>query len=354
MVPMNKPHSRSNMVELDCREALARAGSDLECLRNQRVLVTGGTGFFGTWLLESLVLANREQHLNCELWVLSRNPERFRATARHLFADPQLKLLAGDVRSFDFPKLEFNTIIHAAAEASAKLNSENPLQMIDTIVEGTRHTLDFALRCKAENFLFVSSGGIYGRQPLDVAQVGEDFLGGPDVTNPKNAYGEAKRLAELVAAIYAERNPLKLKIARCFAFVGPHLPIDAHFAIGNFIRDGLRGSPIVIQGDGTPLRSYQYAADLIVWLLAILNRGRPGTPYNVGSDQAISVAGLAQAVAEQFSPRPPVEIRGTPQPGTRPERYVPSVERATRELGVVNSVDLTTAIQKTIAWHQST
>ena len=322
-------------------------------LRGGRLFITGGTGFFGTWLLQTFAWANREFSLGAKAVVLSRDWKAFCDKAPSMAADGAITGHAGDVRDFQFPDGRFSHIIHAATEASAKLNTENPLRMLDTIVAGTRRTLDFARHCGAKRFLLTSSGAVYGRQLPEISHISEDYPGAPEPMNPRSAYGEGKRMAEHLSALYASQYGIETTIARCFAFVGPGLPLDIHFAIGNFIRDGLHGGPILVQGDGTAFRSYLYAADLAIWLWTILLRGDSLRPYNVGSEEAVSIADLAQAVADCFEPRPEVHILGSPTPGKPAERYVPSTHRARSELGLQQNIDLTEGIRRTIAYHQS-
>jgi dTDP-glucose 4,6-dehydratase len=317
-----------------------------------RLFVTGGTGFVGSWLLESFTWANARLALGANAVVLTRDPDAFRSAVPQLAYDPAVDLVAGDVRSL--PELgAFDATIHAAAPASKKLNDEEPLVMLETIVDGTRDVLELAARSGSIPVLLTSSGAVYGRQPRALAAVDETYAGAPDALDARSAYHEGKRVAELLGAIYAQTCGIKLKLARLFAFVGPYLPLDRHFAIGNFIRDGLAGDPIEILGDGTSVRSYLYAADMAGWLWAILARGADARAYNVGSDQAIDIAGVARAVAGSFDPKPPVEIRGRALPETLPERYVPSVARARTELGLEQTIDLAEGIRRTIGWHEA-
>jgi dTDP-glucose 4,6-dehydratase len=210
--------------------------------------------------------------------------------------------------------------------------------------------LDLARVSGASRFLFVSSGAVYGAQPAEIAEIDEDFGGAPDCASADAVYAEGKRLGEMLCATYRRELGLETVVGRCFAFIGPYLPLDKHFAIGNFLRDALAGGPVVVRGDGTPLRSYMHAADLTIWLLALLTRGAPGRAYNVGASRAVSIAEAAHLVAAAVGPDVAVEVRGTPTPGAPPSRYVPSVERALTELGLHEGLSLAEAVARTIAW----
>lgn len=344
----------TNPLALDLDHVLAHTGGLWEDLRGSRLFITGGTGFFGCWLLESFAWANDALGLGAEVLVLTRDRAAFAAKHPRLTTHPAIRFHEGDIRSFAFPDGAFSHVIHGATEASAALNRDDPLGMIDTITQGTRHTLDFAQQCGAHRFLLTSSGAVYGAQPPDLGHIPEDYAGAPDCARAGSAYGEGKRLAELFCAVYAEKHGLDVTIARGFAFVGPFLPLDSHFAVGNFLRDGLRGGPIRVGGDGTPFRSYLYAADLAVWLWTILVRGQPGRAYNVGSEEAITITEAAQRVAARFTPIPPVQIGRQPVAGEAASRYVPSTERARSELALGVWVGLDEALRRTIDWNRKT
>jgi nucleoside-diphosphate-sugar epimerase len=333
----------------DLEHVLTHTSSLWEELRGQRLFITGGTGFFGGWLLETFARANDKLGLQASAVVLTRDPQSFAARMPHLAGRADITFVAGDVRNFSFPEGPFSHVIHAGTTSSAPVA---PREMFDTIVDGTRRVLEFAVARQTRKLLFVSSGAVYGRQPSDLTHIPESFAGGPDTLAPASAYGEGKRAAELLCVLHGQQYGCETKIARCFAFVGPHLPLDAHFAIGNFIRDGLRGGPILINGDGTPHRSYLYAADLAVWLWTILFRGQCGQAYNVGSEESLTIGETAVAVAEIFRPAPTVIISKKPGPGAAVQRYVPSTQRAQNELGLQTRITLKQAIEKTVARHR--
>ena len=319
-------------------------------ISNQHLFLTGGTGFFGCWLTESFLHINRALQLNARLTVLTRDPAAFARKCPHLAADPALTLLTGDVRTFSYPPGDFPYIIHAATETTAR-QSTGPLDTFTTIIDGTARVLDFAATHGTRKLLLTSSGAVYGKQPPTITHTPEDYPGAPDPLDPASVYGEAKRASEQLCALTAHATGIEIKIARCFAFVGPHLPLDAHFAIGNFIRDTINHQPIAIGGDGTPLRSYLYAADLAIWLWTILFRAPSLHAFNVGSEQAISIRDLASTVTATLNPSLAIDIAKLPTPGASPAQYVPSTQRAQQLLDLKQHIFLPEAIRRTAAWH---
>lgn len=340
-VPLLAPVPRSDLDHI-----LAHTESLWREMAGASIFITGGTGFFGLWLLESLAWANARLKVGVRATVLSRNPKTFSLRTPHLAADRSIAVVAGDVRDFDCPTARFTHVVHAAFDSSRAIAS--PLAAFDTLATGTRRVLEFAARQPLQRMLCVSSGAVYGTQPKDLERIAESYRGGPDPLSPASAYGEGKRVGEFLCGL-AAANGLPVSIARCFAFLGPGLPMDGHFAAGNFLRDTHLGRDIVVKGDGTPLRSYLHAADLTIWLLTILMHGGPGRAYNVGSDQAISIGELARVIAAQSSRRPAVRILGK-STGGPPERYVPDIGRTRDELGLRQLIPLQESIARTLDW----
>ncbi len=349
----------------DDLDGILAAAPDLwEALRGKTLFLTGGTGYYGCWLLESFSHVNAALDLRAHAVVLSRQPEAFRAKMPKLTADPAIRLVRGDVRQLDAGDIRrqlgteaperMEYMIHAAAETDSRLYQTQPFAMLDTIVAGTRAALDFARAAGVRRFLFTSSGAVYGRQPAGLTHLPEDYTGGPDCAcfDALHAYAQAKRLAETLCAGYHATYGLETLLARPFATIGPHLALDWHFALGNFLADALAGREIEIKGDGTPYRSYIYAADQTLWLWTILLRGQPARPYNVGSAAGRPLREVAAVVAETASPPLGVRMAGRADPAKAPERYVPDVSRIKKELGVSESVNLADAIRRTLRWHR--
>ncbi|WP_081798202.1 NAD(P)-dependent oxidoreductase [Pseudomonas sp. RL] len=320
-----------------------------EKLAGQHLLLTGGTGFFGRWLLALLYQLNM-QGVGVNVTVLSRNPARFLEAQPRYHDCSWLQWLSGDVRdALVIRERPVNLIVHAAADTSAAAHGR-PLDLFDTIVVGARRVLDLAAQHDAR-VLLTGSGAQYGIFPGDSDQdkgIVETFAGACVSDNANSAYGEAKRAQETLAAIYAQHYGLPIVMTRCFAFAGPGLPLDGHFAIGNFVRDALWADEIVLHSSGQAVRSYLHGADLAGWLLTLLVKGQPGLTYNVGSDDAISVAALAQRVMERIAPDKPLRILGRPDDSSR-SFYVPDISRA-RRLGLDVWTGLDQSIDSMATW----
>ncbi|MGV8080500.1 MAG: NAD-dependent epimerase/dehydratase family protein [Syntrophales bacterium] len=323
-----------------------------EELRGGRIFITGGTGFFGCWLLESLLWANRELRLKAKAVVLTRDPGRFVKKAPHLAGDPAVRLLAGDVRTFRFPRGSFSHAIHAAVYQQPEGEQVQPRRMADEMIGVTCRVLDFCEKAGIGKMLLVSTGAVYGPLPDGLDRVAEDYAGSRDPASGEDAYHHVRRIMETLTVLRAEESGFEAKIARCFSFIGPYLPLNGRFAAGDFIRDALAGRTVVVKGDGKAVRSYLYAADLTIWLWTILFRGVSCRPYNVGSESAITILGLAREFAQCSAPPLKVSILGDSVPGTAPNHYVPDTSRAMSELGLTQTIPFYKAVRKTMQWYE--
>ncbi len=343
--------SAVNPLRADLDAILAAGGDMWDDLRGARLFVTGGTGFFGCWMLESLLHLNDVLDLGATAVVLSRDPGRFARKAPHLAGHPAVSMVQGRIHDFDSPGGRFTHVLHMATETNTDQAGPRPSEYFDASVDGTRRVLDFAVSAGVGQLLFTSSGAVYGPQPPDCARISEEQTLAPAPESLAAAYGHGKRAAEFLCCAAYEERGIEAKIARCFAFVGPYLPLDSGFAIGIFIGDALAGRPIRVSSDGSAVRSYLYAADLATWLWAILLRGEPARPYNVGSQSETSIAAVADAVACVIGGTQ-VVVEGDTGPRSIRSRYVPDVTRAMTELGLRETVPLEMAIERTAAWHR--
>jgi len=341
----------SSRSGLDPRELHALIGVSerhLRALAGASIMITGATGWFGVWLLDAICAADDLLSLKLKIVAVSRNPGRFLSRFRGFAGDRRISWIEADVRNLEVSRSGFSHVIHAAADTTAGPDPGAQRHLFDTVIDGTRRVIAAAgPQCKS--FLLVSSGAIYGSPKTPGYRFSESQSGGPDPSIMRNCYAEGKRAAEQLCAIAAGEG-MPTRIARCFAFVGPHMPFDRHFAIGNFIADAVRGSPILVKSDGRPMRSYLYMSDLISALLAILAEGASGRPYNVGSDKGFTIEQVAHCVNQVVGGSGVIIQGDRSDPG---DQYVPDTSRLARELNVSQRVGLESAIARTAAWYRA-
>ena len=334
----------------DVATLVTRAGALWEGLRDARLFITGGTGFYGCWLLESLLHANQVHGLNASAVLLTRDATAFHARHPHLAQASAIHLHEGDIATFDFPEGPFTQVIHAASELSLA-SPPDPAGLIHTTLTGCRRVMALAAERGAQSVLYTSSGAIYGPMTAGRFHLAEDAALSALPLSPRGAYAEAKRLGEMICVLDGEAHGLQVKIARGFAFHGPYLPLDSHLAAASFLRSALRGEEIVIQGHGQTVRSYLYGADLAQWLWTILLQGTHARPYNLGSDVPVTIQALAEATIAACGSASTLRVLQHLRPGEEPDVYLPDISRARQELGLDVFTSLDEALHRTLRHH---
>ena len=301
-------------------------------------------------MLSTLNHARDSLGLNIEVVLLSRNPELFVRQHPELADKQHITWIKGDVRSFSLPRsISPLWAIHAATDV---VDQSSPLDVLTTCSVGTHHVVSQLAAANCRRMLLLSSGAVYGKVPPGTNGIPESFVGAVSTTAPESAYAEGKRYSELLCTLLGAHHNMVIPMARCFAMVGPYLPLDKHFAIGNFINSALNDQPIVIEGDGTPIRSYLYLADVTAQLWLLLFKGRTAA-YNVGSDQPISIQSLAEKVLNVLGCAQSIKVRNKALHGAHANAYYPDTTLIHHEFELSRIIPIEKAILKTANWYSS-
>jgi nucleoside-diphosphate-sugar epimerase len=337
-----------NRFQKDVLDLVGRNAQDLHDILTKRVLIIGGSGFVGRWLTEPLVLFAQENGLKNCLTSISRRIANWQLP---YIKAGDLEVLTQDVRNGLEIQSTYGYVFHGATPASASLNSERPNEMYDTIVR-TAQAVAHRLSSSNARIVNLSSGAVYGQVPPDVLFVDESWTSNPKLQFTDSAYHRGKFEAE---QLFSEKSPnIDVVHARLFTFVGPHLPLDTHFAVGNFVRDAVSNSPIQITGDGRTLRSYMYGNDLVEWLVAVAKRGLQNEAYNIGSNVPVSLRQLAELVQQATNTTIPIIDHCKFQAEQPAHRYIPSTKKSESQLGLSISVQLVEAVSRTLEWARET
>jgi len=323
----------------DLETVFCQVGKDWERLRGKNVFLTGGSGFFGSWLLETLLFSEDRLGLGVKVWALSRDPKRFRERLPYLAGHSSVFSVGGGVEGFAFPTEKINFVIHSMVP---DLGMPLP-EMEAWFGAGTARLLEMAVRDKCDGFLLCSTGAVYQAQGRHLRE--EDPLIPLDAPI---SYGRIRHKVEDQCRGTCSARGLNLKIARGFAFAGPRLPQNAGFALADFLKDAAEGKNIRVKGTGEPVRSYLYASDMAVWLWKILLTGQETIEFNVGSEEGIRLGELAKRIAD-FAQRK-VEVLGQPSSGAAQNRvYVPAVQKVRESLDTPAILSLDRILKKMVA-----
>jgi len=320
---------------------------DLKSISNKSILITGGSGFFGKWFIESIAFANINFSLNISLTLITRDKSIFLLNNPKFIYFNFLTIVEGNILKKQNIKGDFDYLLHmATTTAHETFNGELDESKVKTLEVGTENIIDFAIKNKIPKLLFTSSGVIYG-QSDKMHLMEQDFVKSP-IVNKGKGLAQGKILAETIITNRCRSHNINYKIARCFSFVGPYLPLDIHYAIGNFINDARQNRPIVLRSEGKSVRSYLYIADTIIWLLKLLVCDEEGV-FNVGSERQITIYDLAHKVRDMISPSSDVVIvhKDLTEGNFTRDIYVPSVSKIKSSLGVEEWTSLEDSILKT-------
>jgi dTDP-glucose 4,6-dehydratase len=313
---------------------------------SRKFFIAGGTGLIGRAFVRQLLQQVQELQID-SITLLSRDPVNFSGVAPDIAGNNKIRLLRGDLNNDNLPLSQYTDVIHAAADTNDLLVKDRSVYFWN-IVSGTKRMLEFAEKSGCSRFLYLSSGAVYGPGNYPQSGIPEDWAIAPSLFDEKSAYGQAKRASEYLCLLFSKRTGVAVKIARIFAVVGEELPLDGQYAIGNFVRDALSSTTdaITIKGDGTPIRSFLHVDDVAQWLLKIHASESAFDTFNVGSEIPVSIKQLADIVSKHSPSHKPVVVTQKQQDYAGRSVYLPDCSHARSVLGVEQTIDLESAIQR--------
>ena len=342
---------KQEIVSQDCNRVFEKISKKLEDLDNSSILVSGGSGFLGSWISEMVFYMNSFHNKNIKLFLLDRDQERYENNLEHISKSKMIEFIKYDVRSVSDLPNEINYIIHGAATPDSRMHSASPLDTMTSIADGTGAILHAANRVSnLLRFLNISSSSVYG--DLSGEKISETSSGLPLDLKASNSHSEAKRYAEMLGSAARSEARMPVITIRPFTFCGAYQDLNSPWALNNFIKDSLSNRPIRILGDGSTVRSYMYGADFAAWILVIMITGKSGKVYNVGSDQGITLSDLAEKVS-RFSISSPEILLNTSLTGSVVNTtLVPDTAEVLKEFELTQLTDIDTAIDRTIKWYE--
>ena len=355
------------VVAADLEHICRQLKTEFDLMAGKRLLITGGAGFLGHYLVRSVLHWNRANPgreialtvydsfmRGVPDWLKRCEAQRACAVVKHDIRDP----LPDGIGSQQF-------LIHAASIASPTYYRKHPIETMDANVNGLRSLLDYSVRQKergepVEGFLYFSTSEIYGDPTPENIPTPETYRGNVSCTGPRACYDESKRYGETLCAAFAQRHGLPVRVARPFNNYGPGLKITDGRALSDFARDVLAGRDIVLLSDGAPTRTFCYVADAVVGYYKVLTRGRDGEAYNIGVESPeISVAVLADTVVRLAGGLLGYKGKVTRKSSAdknylvdNPNRRCPIIQKARAELGYEPSISLETGLTRSLQWYR--
>jgi len=338
------------LITNDCKSSYSGFSNKLEKLKGKTLLITGGTGFLGSWVCEMVHYMNTFHKANINIFIMARNKEHFDSNFLHIKG---AQFICSDIRNIiDLPK-DINYIIHAASNPDNRFHASRPFESMTTTADGTSALFQSASQLsKLHNIVNVSSSSVYCTNLKKGEGFSEDFLGLTYSNKLSDSFSVANRYSESLCN--AARSELRLPIStiRPFTFCGAYQDIDSPWAINNFINDAICKRPIRIHGDGNVVRSYMYGSDLAIWTLVIMLNSKNGQVYNVGSGDGYTLKEIADKVASNFSPVSSVLTNTSIVHENNHSVLLPDVTKAEKVFGLRQVIGIDESIKRTVEWYK--
>lgn len=311
----------------------------LDPLRDSRIVITGATGFVGTWLMATIAHLNDVHGFGMRITGVARRLSRLKSQAPALAGRADIELIEADVRQLPILPAETRWLIHAAGNPDRRHHATNPIDTASVIAEGTTRMLRLAEQAEQlQCFLHVSSGLVGRRCDRD------SRLSASDV------YAEAKTFSEALCAAFRTQSRIPIVTVRPFTFMGPFQSLDAPWAANNFLYSAIHGQPIKLLGTGETARAFLYGSDMAALVLHQLVRGASGDTYDLGGTEVMRLIDLAQTVVAQA--RRPIQIQlNTGGRDIQPDQLVPDMLPSQRRFGFRPAFSAADAVARTLAWN---
>lgn len=334
------------MIQEDCAKSCINI-SNLEKLKSSHILITGGTGFVGTWLTEMIIYLNENFNFNLTVYLLSRN-----ATQRSNYIKfKYINYIKSDVKNVKELPISIEYILHAAGTPDSREHVSNPIKTIETFYKGTQNILDLASRLpNLIKVIHFSSNKIYGTNysTLLIDESNTTIV----ENNIQDVYSESKRISETICKAYMSELYLPIIIVRPFAFIGPFQSLDKPWAVNNFIRDAILGGPIRILGNELTTKSYMYGSDLAYFILNILVLGKVGETYNLGNSNPTNLFELATKIKNLINSEIEIKIKSSKDRYSRTSFDVPHTSKIENDLNIKSFFEIDEALKRTILWNK--
>jgi UDP-glucuronate decarboxylase len=357
----------SDIVRSDLDAILDAVGPELTEIAGKKLLITGGAGFLGYYLVQAPLAWNQraqeQDRINVTVldsfvrgvpdWVSQHSAADGLSVVKHDIRQP----LAEELGDFEY-------VIHAAGIASPTYYRQHPIETMDANITGLRLLLDRVVEAQArgrdtDGFLFFSSSEIYGDPPPDQIPTPETYRGNVSCTGPRACYDESKRYGETLCVNFARQHGVPATIARPFNNYGPGLKLTDRRVIPDLVRDVLNGQDLTLLSDGSATRTFCYASDAVSGYYKVLVNGRPGEPYNIGTEEPeISVGELAERITTLarvlFGYKGKTVHRASDEADylvDNPSRRRPLIGKARDELGYRPRVTLDDGLERSLVWY---